>query len=156
MEGQDFTDADYDAIDNQISLPRAAVQLAWLQIEDQQGHNQFLYRTEQVLPDNTRRKKNQFVVIDQAAICGAHDWSGQDLRPDAAYTLPAPLSSRISFDDVEPVLAHLASVEEQEIRDCFNSHPDSWGITDPLVEKVTEFALERRQHLGDVLRANLI
>ena len=44
LEGQDFTEADYDAIDNKLSLPRAAVQLAWLQIEDQQGHNQYLYR----------------------------------------------------------------------------------------------------------------
>jgi hypothetical protein len=90
LEGQDFSEADYDAIDNKFSLPKAVVQLAWLQIEDQQGHNQYLYRTEQVLPDNTRRKKSQFIIIDQAAMGGAHDWSGQDLRPDAAYSLPAP------------------------------------------------------------------
>src|SRR5215217_6012202 len=118
LEGQDFTEADYDAIDNKLSLPRAAVQLAWLQIEDQQGHNQYLYRTEQVLPDNTRRKKSHFIVIDQAAMGGAHDWSGQDLRPDAAYSLPAPLIRRVSMNDVEPILVHLNSIEEEDIRSC--------------------------------------
>ncbi len=154
LEGQDFSDADYEAIDNEVALPRAAVQLAWLQIEDQQGHNQYLYRTEQVLPDNTRRKRSEFVIIDQAAMCGSHDWSGQNLRPDAAYTLPAPLVSKISMDEIEPVLEQLSAVEEDDIRSCFDSRPDSWGITDSLANKATEFVLERREHLEGVLRAN--
>lgn len=154
LEGQDFTDSDYDAIDNEVALPKAAVQLAWLQIEDQQGHNQYLYRTEQVLPDSTRRKKSEFVIIDQAAMCGVHDWSSQDLRADAAYTLPAPLVSRISMEEIMPVLEQLNEVEEDEIRSCFDSYPDGWGITDSLVNKVTAFVLERRQHLECVLRAN--
>lgn len=156
LDGQDFSEADYDAIDNKVALPRAAVQLAWLQIEDQQGHNQYLYRTEQVLPDSTRRKKNEFVIIDQAAMCGAHDWSAQDLQPAAAYTLPASLVSRIAMEDVEPVLEELGTVDEDEIRSCFDSHPDGWGITDSLVDKASEFVLERREHLEGVLRANLL
>jgi hypothetical protein len=60
------------------------------------------------------------------------------------------------MDDVEPILAHLNSIEEEDIRSCFDSHPESWSITDPLVNKVTEFVLERRNHVEDVLRANLI
>lgn len=156
MEGQNFSDADYGKVENQLSLPRAAVQLAWLQMGDQEGHNQYLYRTEQILPDNTRRKKNHFIVIDQAAIYGTHDWSAADLQPDSAYNLPAPLKNRVAWDSVEPILEELRSIEEGEIRACFNSHPEAWGITDQLVDKVTDFVLERRNHLDDVLRDNLI
>jgi hypothetical protein len=154
--GDDFSEADYDHIDNKLSLPKAAVQLAWLRIEDQQGHNQYLYRTEQILPDDTRRKKNHYVLVDQAAMCGFHDWREQDLKPDAEYTLPAPLRSRVSMSSVEPLLEHLASIEESEIRSCFDSHPDSWEITDEHVNKATEFVLERREHLEEVFRNNLV
>ncbi len=155
LEGGDFRDSDFDQIDNKLALPRAAVQLAWLQIADQEGHNQYLYRTERFLPDGTRRKTQRFIVIDQAAMCGSHDWSSQDLQPDSGYMLPASLRNRVDMKSVRPILEELSSVEEEDIRACFDSRPDSWEIPDELANKATDFVLERRQHLETILKSNL-
>jgi len=154
--GEDFRPEDYDKIENTPALPAAAIQLAWLQIADQEGHNQYLYQLEQVLPDKTTRKMNHFIVIDQAAICGHHDWSNQDLRPNTPYSLPPHLKVRVSIEDAEPILENVMSLGEEEIRSCFGSYPDGWGIEDHLVNKVTEFVLQRRDHLRDVLNSNLL
>ena len=154
--GEDFKEDDYAKIKNTPALPAAAVQLAWLQIADQEGHNQYLYQLEQVLPDKTTRKMNHFIIVDQAAICGAHDWSNAHLQPEAEYNLPPHLRSKVSLDDIEPVLEDVMSLKEEDIRSCFNSHPSDWGITDDLVAKVTDFVLERRDHLSDVLERNLV
>ena len=62
--GQDFSEADYANIQNTPALCAAAVELAWLQIADQENHNQYLYQLEQVLPDKTTRKMNHFVIVD--------------------------------------------------------------------------------------------
>lgn len=154
--GQDFRPEDYDKIKNTPALPAAAVHLAWLQIADQENHNQYLYQLEQVLPDKTTRKMNHFFIIDQAAICGHHDWSNAPLQPDAAYNLPPHLKERVPMDDIGVVLEDVMSLEEEEINSCFASYPDGWGITDDLVNKVTDFVLQRRDHLSDVLESNLL
>ena len=132
--------------------------MAWLQIADQEGedHNQYLYQLEQVLPDKTTRKMNHFIIVDQAAICGHHNWSNQSLQPDADYTLPSHLKAQVDMDAMEPVLDSVMSLGEEEIRSCFGSYPDGWGITDQLAEKAAEFVLERRRHLSDVLQRNLV
>lgn len=157
-QGKGFRADDYAQIKNTMSLPAAAVQLAWLQIEDQEGedHNQYLYQLEQVLPDKTTRKMNHFIVVDQAAICGTHDWSDATPQPNAPYNLPSHLKSRVSMDAMEPVLETVMSLDEEEIRSCFGSYPAGWDIKDHHVNKVTEFVLERRDHLADVLRNNLV
>lgn len=62
--GDDFRPEDYNKIENTPALPAAAVQLAWLQIADQEGHNQYLYQLEHVLPDKTTRKMSHFIIID--------------------------------------------------------------------------------------------
>lgn len=153
--GRNFSEKDYAKIENTPALPAAAVQLAWLQVADQEHHNQYLYQLEQVLPDKTTRKMNHFILLDQAAICGSHDWRGMTLKPDDAYNLPPHLKGKVSMDDVEPIVEHLKSIKEEDIKSCFDSHPDSWDITPELVEKVTEFVLSRRDHLNDILRGNL-
>jgi hypothetical protein len=156
--GKGFRSDDYAQIKNTMSLPAAAVQLAWLQVEDQEGedHNQYLYQLEQVLPDKTTRKMNHFIVVDQAAICGTHDWSTATPQPSALYNLPSHLKSRVSMEAMEPVLDNVMSLDEEEIRSCFSSYPDGWDIKDHHINKVTEFVLERRDHLADVLRNNLV
>lgn len=154
LEGSDFRDNDFDQIDNQLALPRAVVQLAWLQVADQEGHNQYLYRAERFLPDGTQRKMKRFVVIDQAAIFGSHNWSSQDLQPSSEYMLPASLRSRVGMKALRPIVEELLSVEEGDIRACFDSRPDDWEISDELVSKGTDFVLERRQHLETILKSN--
>jgi hypothetical protein len=154
--GRNFSEADYANIQNPPALPAAAVLLAWLQVADQESHNQYLYQLERVLPDRTTRKMNHFILVDQAAICGTWDWRDADLQPDAAYDLPPHLKSRVSMDDLEPVVETLSSIEEQDVRTCLDAYPDGWGITPEHVDKITGYLLDRRNHLGDVLRSNLV
>jgi hypothetical protein len=77
--GKDFVEDDYKSIRNTAALPAAAVLLTWLQVGDQVGHNQYLFQLERVFPDKTTEKMNDFLLIDLAAICGVHDWSGHPL-----------------------------------------------------------------------------
>jgi hypothetical protein len=154
--GQNFSQADYASIQNRASLPAAAAHLAWLLVGDQQGHNQYLYQLEQVLPDKTTRKMNHFILIDQAAICGSHDWTNADLSDTARpYDLPNHLKTQITFADVEPLVEEIKKLAEDDIRACFDSSPQEWGISSSMVNKVTDFLAQRRGHLADVLRNGL-
>jgi hypothetical protein len=156
LPGQNFQEDDYLSIGNSSALPAAAVQLAWLQIGDQEGHNQFLARLEQVLPDKTTRKLNQFIIVDQASMCASHNWSTLELNsPQASYRLPRHLGRRLSMPAVEPVIADVQALDSDTIRACFEDFPPEWGITREMVDKVASFVLRRRQHLSDILRADL-
>jgi hypothetical protein len=153
--GKNFSDADYTNIQNDAALPAAAVHLAWLQVGDQEGHNQYLYQLEQVLPDRTTRRMNHFILVDQAAVCGSHDWSNAELNPAGPYNLPQHLKSRVKMTSIEPILQHVNALAEETIRSCFESYPDEWNTKPNLVQKIVDFILQRRKHLGDILRANL-
>jgi hypothetical protein len=154
--GQNFADSDYPNIRNTEALPAAAVLLAWLQVGDQESHNQYLYQLEQVLPDKTTRKMNHFVLVDLAAICGQHDWSNLALdSPHTPHTLPPHLRRQVKMDRVRPVLQVVSDLTGEEIRECLNSYPASWGIGDSLTKKLAKYVLERRNHLPAILEANL-
>ena len=153
--GQNFRETDYAQIKNTASLPAAAVQLAWLQIADQERHNQFLYQLEQVLPDRTTRKMSHFILIDQAFICGIPDWSSAALdHPESSYSLPRHLRPQVSMASLDPLIGLVGSLDSDAIHRCFDTYPESWNIGADLVEKVTDYMLRRRAHLGDILRAN--
>lgn len=153
--GHNFTAVDYPAIQNVASLPAAAVHLAWLQIGDQEGHNQYLYQLDQVLPDNTTRKMNHFIIVDQAAICGMHDWSSAALdTPSVPYNLPSHLKNQLELSRVEPLVNVVQALPEDAIRACFEDYPSTWGIGHGLVDKLLDFVLNRRTVLRNVLAAN--
>jgi hypothetical protein len=154
--GQNFSEADYGGIKNTTALPAAVVHLAWLQVGDQETHNQYLYQLEHVLPDRTIRKMNHFILVDLACICGCHDWSQVALNsPNGSYNLPPHLKSRVQMPAVEPLLQRVGAIPEEAIRSCFDSHPEEWGIGDDLVRKVTDYIVERRKYLADILKASL-
>jgi hypothetical protein len=99
---------------------------------------------------------NHFILIDQAALCGTHDWTTADLSDAAAaYNLPPHLGAQFHFSEVEPVVDRVIAIPEADIRACFESFPDGWGITPDMIDKVTEFLMKRRAHLKDVLRRTL-
>jgi hypothetical protein len=154
--GQNFAEADYAGIKNTAALPAAAVLLAWLQVGDQESHNQYLYQLEQVLPDKTTRRMNHFILVDLAAVCGQHDWSNHALdNPGTPHTLPKHMQSRVKMDDVGPVLEVVNGLAEEDIRECCGSYPASWGIGDGLTKKLAKYVLDRRHHLAAILQANL-
>ena len=99
---------------------------------------------------------NHFILIDQAAICGAHDWTNADLSNVAApYILPPHMKKQIAFSDVEPLVEEIKLLAEEDIHACFDSCPDEWAITDVMVNKATEFLVKRRAHLAKVLQDSL-
>jgi len=154
--GQNFSESDYAGIENNVALPAAAVHLAWLQIGDQRSHNQYLYQPVQVLPDKSTRKMNHFILIDQAKLCGTFDWSSLSLgNPNAPYDLPPHMKTRISMDAVEPVIERLRVIDENSIRACFYHYPESWNLELDIAEKMADYLLLRREHLEQVLSANL-
>ena len=154
--GQNFREDDYDRIENAAALPAAAVHLAWLQVGDQRSHNQYLYQPVQVLPDKSTRKMNHFILIDQAQLCGTFDWSSTSLgRPDKSYDLPPHMKTRVSMDGVEPVIERIRHIDENSIRSCFYQYPESWNIGREMAAKMADYLVIRRDHLAEVLRANL-
>lgn len=155
LSGKNFSKQDYTDIKNKASLPAAAVHLAWLQVGDQEGHNQLLYQLEQVLPDDTRRKMNHFILVDQAFICGTSDWRNAPLNePNSPYDLPSHLKSQVSFESLEMVIEQVKAADIESVRGCFESYPETWDIGTELVDKVTDYILKRRDHLENILRAN--
>lgn len=155
--GENFREADYGRIENSSVLPAAAVQLAWLQVNDQANHNQYFSALEQVLPDKTTRKMNQFVLIDQAFICGSRDWTKDALdQPNSSYKLPPHLSSRVSMSDVRPVIEAVRAIKEETILSCFGTYPDTWGLSADEVEKAASYIIKRRGFLEDILRESLV
>ena len=155
LPGSNFTAQDYARIENTAALPAAALHLAWLQVGDQEGHNQYLNQLEQVLPDNTRRKLNQFSLIDQACLFGSHDWSNAALdQPASPYRMPSHLKAQLSMERLAPVVQQVQSLADCDIRSCFESYPQQWGIDPRLITRAIEYTLKRRDHLADILRAN--
>jgi len=154
--GKDFRESDYAAIKNISALPAAVVLLAWLQVADQMSHNQYLFQLERVLPDKSTEKLNDFLLIDLAAICGAHDWSSQTLdNHKVAYTLPPHLASRVKFKDVEPIIGAIKDIPEDQIRRCLSDYPQDWSIRADLISKLGDFIIGRRAEVEQIVKGQL-
>jgi len=155
LHGENFLDTDYPSIKNRAVLPAAALQLCWLRVGDQQGHNQYLWRHDEILPDKTSRTTNHFMLIDLAAMFETHDWSGSDLGDGKqAYNLPTHLKAELSMKLMEPYLEAVQDIPEEDILGCFVS-PEDWGLPASLAEKATTYLLKRRPHLADIVTASL-
>jgi hypothetical protein len=155
LSGQNFHASDYPKIKNAHALPAAGVQLAWLRIGDQESHNQILWNTERLLPDRTSRQTNHFILVDQAALFGRHDWSDGDLgEVDAPYSLPGHLVNQLTMDQIEPTLAVIEALSDDDIFECFSDWPDLWGLASELPEKAARYLRDRRHNLADILKAN--
>jgi hypothetical protein len=152
--GSNFQPSDYASIKNRSALAAAAVHLAWLAIGDQQGHNQYLWNTERILPDGTTRKMNHFFLVDQDAVFGRHDWSTGLASVDEAYVLPTHLRDEVQWKDVEVVIQDVEAISDDELHACFLDYPSDWLIDEQLARAGAQHLAQRRAHLRDVLRAN--
>jgi hypothetical protein len=156
MPGSNFRQKDFEFLDNRGALPSAAVLLAWLQMGDHDGRNEYLRRVEEETRDGETIRKKEYFLIDQSAILGIDDWSNAGFgKSDQGYELPKGLRKQIYFDEVERVLEGLGEVEEGEITSCLEHYPDEWGIDPRAVERLSGFLLDRRRYLGSILEANL-
>ena len=156
LAGDNFTDKDFESIHNSSALSTAIVHLAWLQVGDQEGHNQYLYQLEQVLPDKTTRKMKQFMLIDQACLFSQHDWTNSPLdHPESPYSVPSRLRTRVAFKSVEQAIELACSLEEATIRSCFDQYPDTWALNPDAASRAADYLVKRRSHLPDILRVTL-
>jgi hypothetical protein len=73
MDGEDFVPAKhYAEITNMAILPSAAVQLAWLHVQDQVGHNQFM---ENAVDPAAGHLLKLFRLVDMGAMLGSWNWT---------------------------------------------------------------------------------
>jgi hypothetical protein len=152
MEGENFLPAQhYAEIENLSHLPAAAVHLAWLAVGDQAQHNQFLQRRES--RPGGPGKTIRFMLIDMGYMFGSPGWVGKTLQAHTSYVLPPHLAAALTLKKLQPAFDSLRGVQEDEIRDCFESRPPEWSITDEDVEAGISVALNARDRIEDIIRS---
>ncbi|MGA2232896.1 MAG: hypothetical protein ABSH22_18505 [Tepidisphaeraceae bacterium] len=131
MRGENFLPAQhYAEIENSAQLAAAAIHLAWLHVEDQQSHNQFLQRLETGGPnpaaDSDRRL---FRLIDMGFMFGNANWDAARvaLLPQQ-YVLPRHLADKLTMTVVDSAIAALHAIPDANIRACFDDVPPEWTI----------------------------
>ncbi len=158
MQGQNFVPAQhYGEIENSSQLAAAAVHLAWLHVEDQHHHNQFLQRLEtgSALPHSAERKI--FRLIDMGFMFTHAGWTAASLASlPTQYALPRHLADKLTMPLIDSVIAELLAVPESSVRDCFIDCPNEWGVSDTDRSAAADHAVSVRGRLRDIIvRANL-
>jgi hypothetical protein len=105
MQGQNFVPSQhYGEIENSSQLAAAAVHLAWLHVEDQHGHNQFLQR----LVTGAALEQKIFRLIDMGFMFGNAGWTTASLATlPTQYLLPRHLADKLTMTLIETAIADL-------------------------------------------------
>lgn len=153
MEGENFVPAQhYSEIENSSQLPFAAVHLAWLAIGDQEGHNQYLQRSESAV--GTSRRRVRFMLIDMGFMLGSPAWTAGTVGAvHASYRLPRHLADKLSAAKLQPALELIRSISEPDVRNCFHDVPEEWTITDDERDAAVRRTLTAQAHVEQILRA---
>jgi hypothetical protein len=152
MEGDNFLPTQhYGEIENSSQLPSAAVHLAWLNVGDQQSHNQFLQRRD-ARPGGPG-KTVRFMLIDMRFMFGGPAWVGSTLQPHTSYALPPHLADKLTLAKLQPTLDALRGAPDAAIRDCFESRPAEWNITDQDVAQGIAVAIHGRDRIDEIIKA---
>jgi hypothetical protein len=152
MEGENFVPAQhYAEIENSSQLPFAAVHLAWLAIGDQEGHNQYLQRSESSA--GTSRRRVRFMLIDMGFTFGSPAWTaGSVAAAHTSYQLPRHLAEKLSAAKLQPALDVVGSISEADIRSCFHDVPEEWNVTDAERDAAIRRALTTQVQVEQILR----
>jgi hypothetical protein len=152
MQGDNFRPVDhYNEIENRDELASAAVLLAWLDVADHEGHNQFLQRLEKRLV-GARRTGAMFRLIDMGWAFGDGDWRAETVAGVSdSYRLPRHMADKLCWDEVQAAIDVLQSVPEQDIRDCVADIPSDWAIPETDIAAVTARILEARAGIRDII-----
>lgn len=152
MRGTDFHPIQLDAISNSSALPYAAVHLAWLNIADHEGHNQFLrYVTRQEM--GVDRTTNELMLIDMGLMFGDGDWKCETLKDGhATYKFPKFLRQNLTWASLEKPIERLKSLEQDEINSCFTMIPSSWSISDDEIEAAIATVHSARTRIEGIIK----
>jgi hypothetical protein len=159
MQGQNFVPTDhYDEIENTSQLAAAAVHLAWLQVGDQEDHNQFLQRLETgALPPAVAAERRLFRLIDMGFMFGDPGWTAARIAalPDR-YGLPRHLADKLTMAQVDAAISELMAVGEDKLRACFQELPDVWNVAQADIDAAAEYVVSVRPRLRDIIiRGNM-
>ena len=131
MKGSNYLHAKHHSVVcNPDSFPLAAAFLAWLQVADQEGHNQFKQETED--PADPKNARYLYRLADMGFIFGignAANWTAATLGKSDGYTLPSHLASKVTVDQIAAVISEIESLPEADIRQCFEDIPDEWLVS---------------------------
>lgn len=155
MKGENFVPAQhYDEIENSSQLASAAVHLAWLQVGDQQNHNQYLQRLQTEGAAGAADERKIFRLIDMGFMFTGAGWSAASIAAiPASYVLPQHLADKLTMTAVDVSLAELAVVSEASIRACFADCPAAWAVPEADATAAANYAVTLRDRLRDTIVA---
>lgn len=130
-----------------------ALFLAWLQIEDHAMDisNGAPAYDNGVFFERIGTNGERYVLLDLEHAFGTPEWTAASLRPAASdFVLPKHLKvylEALSEAKRSELFATLATIDESDIRRCFEGYPSGWcGTVDK--ERARDWAFERARLLG--------
>jgi len=155
MHGGNFVpDIHYPTIHNTSDLPAAAVLLAWLQVADQESHNQYRQETEETDATGAKNTRYLFRLADMGFIFGVGingNWTSTTLGKKDSYVLPQHLAEKVKADELEPIIQEVLDLPEQDIRSCFDDTPSEWAVSAEDVAAATQWVLDARSKIKMVI-----
>jgi hypothetical protein len=152
MPGENFVaPGHYAEIANSSQLPAAAVQLAWLSVGDQQGHNQYLQNVERE-EQGVAKKTKHFKLIDMGQMFGNFTWTAASLaNVHTTYQLPAHMIPHLTKVKLQPTFDQLAAVADAMIEECFLDCPETWNVPDADKAAGARYAIQAKKVIADIV-----
>jgi hypothetical protein len=152
MPGENFVaPGHYADIENHSELPAAAILLAWLNVGDQQGHNQYLQRLECEEQGVIKRTK-RFKLIDMGQMFGNFSWTAESVaNVHATYQLPAHLAARLTRETLLPAINQLSTVDDSTIEECFEDCPSTWRISPAEKAAGVGCVIQARRNINNII-----
>jgi hypothetical protein len=155
MDGGNFVPTvHYSIISNASSLPVAAVHLAWLQVSDQETHNQYKQEINEKMADGSMSLRHYFRLADMGFLFGIGNngsWTATTLGKNDAYKLPPHLVAQVTADQMLPVINEVLAIPEAEIRECFDDIPSAWGVPEDDVKASLQWVIDARGNLKTII-----
>lgn len=153
MKGGNFiADKHLATIHNLDEFPIAAAHLAWLQVADQEYHNQYKQEVED--PADPKNIKYLYRLADMGFIFGVGNngsWTAATLGKLDAYRLPRHLADNVKVDQMAAAVSEIEKVAEDDIRSCFEDVPSDWGIDAADIAGAVQWVIAARLNLKPLL-----
>jgi hypothetical protein len=153
MKGSNYLpDTHQPIICNADEFPLAATYLAWLQVADQEGHNQYKQEIED--PNDPKNTSYRYRLADMGFTFGVGNtanWTAATLGKSVGYTLPNHLAKHLTADQLAKVINEIEKIPESDVRACFDDIPIEWGLAPADVLAATEWILAARANLKPLI-----
>jgi hypothetical protein len=153
MFGTNFVPAHYESIENDSELAVAAVLLAWLDVGDQESHNQYLQQLVLTYDVNAPTKPTRlFRLIDMGQMFRNWNWTAESVvTVQTTYKLPPEMVKHLTKEKLEPAFAELRQVPHEAIRGCFRDAPSEWNVTEDEIAAGAKRAIEAAVNIESIV-----